>query len=98
MRSPAFTITRRTSPPSMFSPSSGSFISVGIVGGLRNGGVLFLGIDSEVLDGLVDQLGVDLLVARQRRQRAHGDEARVDLEEVAQRFPPLAAAEAVGAE
>ena len=55
-------------------------------------------MDFEVLERLLDHLRVDLLLLEERGQRRQDDEARIDLEEVAQRGPALAAAEAVGAE
>src|SRR5580658_5069115 len=55
-------------------------------------------VDLEVLDGFLHHGGLNLAFAQQLVQRGQRDESRVDLEEVAQRFAVLAAAESVGAE
>ena len=67
-------------------------------GGLRNCWVRFLGIDSQILDCLVDYRGFDLPIARQIDERREHDVLRIDLEEVAQRRATLAAAKAIRAE
>ena len=57
-----------------------------------------LRIDLQVLEGLLDHLGLDLLFAQQPRQRRRGDVTRVDLEEIAERGAVFAAAEAIRAQ
>ena len=75
-----------------------AYVACATYASLRDRGVLFLGVDSEIFNGFFNQLRVDLFVAGQRLQRTDGDEARIDLEELPQRRSPLAAAEAVSAE
>ena len=60
--------------------------------------VRLLGVDPQILDGLLRDRRLQLAVARQLVQRRQHDVLGVDLEEVAQRRAALAAAEAIGAE
>ena len=65
---------------------------------LRSDRVGFFGIDAEVLDGFVEDFGLEFAVEVQLVQRGERDAARVDFEEGAQGLAAFAAAEAVGAE
>src|SRR6188474_957334 len=61
-------------------------------------GIDLLRVDLELLDRVSHDFRVDLLVARECRERRDGDEARVDLKVVPQGGPAFAPAEPIGAE
>ena len=58
--------------------------------------VRLFGVDSEILDGLFHDGGLNLSVLQQLMERGQRDEARIHLEEVAQRLPAIAPSEAIG--
>src|SRR4051812_22945771 len=104
MESPAFTNTLRTSPWATPSPRFGRINSDTpaafclLPPALADGGVQFLAVDAEVLDGLGDNIGAYLLLLHQCVERRQRDEARIDLKEVTQGGARITAAESVGAE
>src|SRR5258706_612722 len=63
---------------------------------LRDYGVRLFWVDAQVFYGLAYYLGFDFAVLLEFVQGRQRDEARVDLEEVAQRLAAFAAAETVG--
>src|SRR4029453_4740377 len=65
---------------------------------LRDCWIRFFAVDVEVLDRLLDDRDIDLALARERVQRGKDDEAAINLEEVPQPCPALAATEAIGPE
>src|SRR6266550_2991278 len=65
-------------------------------GSLRRKRVRLFGVDSKILDGLFHDGGLNLSVLQQLMERGQRDEARIHLEEIAQRLPAIAPSEAIG--
>src|SRR6266403_3297484 len=84
----------------MFSPSSGSLNSVGILSlsSLADRRVQFLWIDAEIADRFLEHVRSHLLLAGERCQSGQHDMFCVDFEEVTQRSTVLTATEAIRAE
>src|SRR5205807_1300141 len=85
--SPTLTLTSRTSPPSRFSPSSGSLTSLAMQistsasnESLRPHRIRLVRVDAEFLDCLLDLGRLDLAFAGQLVKGGHGDALRVHLE------------------
>src|SRR5690606_35084819 len=95
MRSPTLTNSSMTSPSPL--PMSGTRINSLMVRSSAVQRVGLVGVDAEAGDGLGHHLALDLATVGQGFQRGQHDPVAVHLEEVAQLFAGVAAAEAVGA-
>src|SRR5258708_1077464 len=75
-----------------------SILTNQFVTALRDDRVRFLGVNAEILDGLVEDATLNLPIHEKLVHRGQCNEAGVDLEEITQRSAALAAPEAIGAE
>src|SRR5690606_39892536 len=96
MRSPTLTNSSMTSPSPL--PMSGTRISSLMVRSSAIQRVGLVGVDAEAGDGLGHHLALDLAAVGQGFQGGQHDPVAVHLEEVAQLFTGVAAAEAVSAQ
>ncbi len=74
-----------------------SILNESVLTALRDDRVRFLGVDAQVLNGVVEDGALDFAVHEKFVQRGQGDEARVNFEEIAQGSAALAAPEAIRA-